>query len=305
MEFDYDSLVALEAVVREGGFEAAANSLGVTQSAVSQRIKQLEERVGTLLVIRGRPCVPTDTGMQLCRHLEQVTLLQHELTGRIRNLLKEPGSTTPTIRIAVNSDSLATWFPNVLKRAINELNIRFEIILDDQEHTEQSLKSGDALAVITANERPVQGCRRISLGAMEYMAVATPDYVKAHFREGISLDSLKQAPCMAFDRKDTLPEQWMTLCFGEAVKTPLHLIPSYEGYLSCCLNGTGWGLMPTVTVAPHVEAGQLVEMIEEKRVLVSLHWQSSTQSSEILRLLGEVVSDEAMAYLKPDSYRAW
>lgn len=305
MEFDYDSLVALEAVVREGGFEAAANLLNVTQSAVSQRIKLLEKRVGTPLIIRGRPCFPTDTGMQLCRHLEQVTLLQHELNGRLRNLLRGPQSSTPTIRIAVNSDSLATWFPNVLKRSAAELNVRFEVIPDDQEHTEQRLKSGDALAVITAIEKPVQGCRRISLGAMEYMAVASKEFYNNHFSNGVSLESVKGAPCMAFDRKDTLPEQWMILCFGETAELMPHMMPSYEGYLSCCLNGTGWGLMPTVTVLPLVESGELTEMAPGSRVQISLHWQSSTQSSEILRLLGEAVSEEAQIHLIPDGYRAW
>jgi len=305
MEFDYDSLVALEAVTREGGFEAAANALNVTQSAVSQRIKQLEAKVGTLLVVRGRPCIPTDTGMQLCRHLEQVTLLQHELNNRLRSLLQSQDSHTPTIRIAVNSDSLATWFPDVLKQAATELNVRFEVIPDDQEHTEQSLKSGDALAVITAVEKPVQGCRRISLGAMEYMAVASDAFIKSNFPDDIALDSLAVAPCLAFDRKDTLPDQWMTLCFGQPAKTVPHMMPSYEGYMSCCLNGTGWGLMPTVTVMPFVENGLLTELVPEKRVQTSLHWQSSTQSSEILRLLGRIVSDEALNHLKPDAYRAW
>lgn len=305
MDFDYDSLVALEAVVREGGFEAAANALNVTQSAVSQRIKQLEKRVGTPLIIRGRPCVPTDTGMHLCRHLEQVTLLQHELNGRIRSLLQGPDSSKPTIRLAINSDSLATWFPAVLKRAAEELNVRIEVIPDDQEHTEQRLKSGDALAVITAIEKPVQGCRRISLGAMEYMAVASKELFAKQFADGVSLKALGGAPCIAFDRKDTLPAQWMMLCFGEAAEPLTHLMPSYEGYLSCCLNGSGWGLMPAVTVLPHVKSGKLVEIIPDKRIKMSLHWQSSTQSSEILRLLGKVVSDEALLHLTSDGFRAW
>ncbi len=305
MDFDYDSLTALAAVVREGGFEAAANALGVTQSAVSQRIKQLEERVGTLLVVRGRPCVPTDTGLQLCRHMEQVTLLQHELNGRIRDLLRGPETHTPTIRISVNSDSLATWFPNVLNRATAELGVLFDVIPDDQEHTEHNLKSGDALAVLTTIEKPLQGCRRISLGAMEYMAVASPDFFRQHFDAAPTLAALARAPCVSFDRKDTLPEQWMVLCFGESTRPPSHMIPSNAAYLACCLGGTGWGLMPTETVLPHVEAGRLVEMVPAKRVQVSLHWQSSTQSSEIMRLLGEIVSDEALNFLKPDAFRAW
>ena len=57
---DYAGLEALAAVVREGSFERAARKLHVTSSAVSQRVKQLEERVGQVLVHRGTPCTGTE-----------------------------------------------------------------------------------------------------------------------------------------------------------------------------------------------------------------------------------------------------
>lgn len=302
MDFDYDSLVALNAVIREGGFEAASKSLRVTQSAVSQRIKQLEDKIGTVLIIRGRPCVPTEAGLQLCQHVEQVTLLQHELRDRMNVLMGSSGQAAASIRIAVNNDNLATWFPNVMKRAERELGVRLEIIPDDQEYTEQSLKSGDALAVVTVIEKPVPGCRRISLGAMEYMAVASPEFVAEHLPDRTSLADFATAPCLSFDRKDTLPEQWMTLCFGEAANPMKHMMPSYEGYLACCVNGTAWGMMPSVTVAPLIESGKLVEIIPGKRIQISLHWQSSVQSSEILRQLAGIVTEEAAQHLVPDSF---
>jgi LysR family transcriptional regulator (chromosome initiation inhibitor) len=116
MDFDYDSLVSLAAVVREGSFDSAARSLNVTQSAVSQRIKQLEDKVGSVLVVRGRPCVPTEAGLQLCQHVEQVNLLQFELSNRLSSIIDTGDTNAATIRIAVNNDSLASWFPTVIKR---------------------------------------------------------------------------------------------------------------------------------------------------------------------------------------------
>ncbi len=303
MLYDYDSLASLAAVVREGSFDAAAKSLEVTQSAVSQRIKQLEEKVGTVLVIRGRPCVPTEFGMQLCHHVEQVRLLQHELDERMESLIDGAVGNAATIRIAVNNDSVSSWFPSVVKRAVNDFNVRIEIIPDDQEHTEKSLKSGDALAVVTASEKPVQGCRRISLGAMEYIAVASAEFHAKYFSKGVSLETLKEAPCLAFDRKDTIQEQWMLLCFGSSAKVVTHMVPSYEGYVACCRNGTAWGLVPGGAGASYLENGELIELVPNKRIKVSLHWQSSTQSSEILRKLGEVVLDEARIHLLPDNFR--
>lgn len=300
---DYESLTILAAVVREGSFEAAARSMNVTQSAVSQRIKQLEERVGVVLVARGRPCVPTDVGLQFCRHLEQVGLLQQELAERMRTLVGGGDVLAATVRIAVNNDSLATWFPGLIKRAAQELSIRFDILPDDQEHTESSLKSGDALAVITTLETPVQGCRRISLGAMHYVAVASPEFFQRKFSTGVSLENLRDATCIAFNRKDTLPNQWMELCFGSAIPLSTNFVPSYEGYLACCLNGTGWGLVPTISSTPYVNRGELVELSPGKEVRVSLHWQTGMQSSDILRRLGNLVLDEARNHLSPDQYR--
>nr|WP_275982076.1 LysR family transcriptional regulator ArgP [Frigidibacter sp. ROC022] len=303
MHFDYDSLAVLAAVVREGSFDAAAKSMNVTQSAVSQRIRQLEEKVGSVLVVRGRPCVATEAGLQLCRHVEQVSLLQYELSERMSEMGGGGGATAATIRIGVNNDSLASWFPHVIKQAAEELNIRFDILPDDQEHTERSLKSGDALAVVTSLEAPVQGCRRVSLGSMDYIAVASPEFTEKHFADGVNLSSIGKAVCLSFDRKDTIQDQWMMLNFGEAVPISVHLVPSYEGYLACCLNGTAWGLVPSIAGKPHIERGELVELTPGKAVKVSLHWQTNSMAGDILARLGEIVLEQAKIHLEPDAFR--
>jgi LysR family transcriptional regulator (chromosome initiation inhibitor) len=247
--------------------------------------------------------VPTDAGLQLCRHVEQVSLLQHELDERMRVLVGGEDDAAATIRISVNNDSLATWFPNVIMRAARELGIRFDILPDDQEHTEGSLKSGDALAVVTALETPVQGCRRISLGSMDYIAVAAPELFRRQFAAGVSLDTLRGSTCLGFNRKDTIQDQWMTLCFGAAVPVSTHFVPSYEGYIACCLNGTGWGLVTSIAGNPLIRRGDLVELSPGRAVKVSLHWQASTQSSEVLRRLGDLVLEEATKHLSADRFR--
>lgn len=303
MNFDYDSLVALSAVVREGSFEQASKTLKVTQSAVSQRIKQLEDRVGAVLVVRGRPCVATDVGLQLCQHLEQVKLLQHEVLDRIGPSVTSDTGQPAVLRIAVNLDSLATWFPEVMRRAYLELNLLFEVSPDDQEFTDQSLRSGESMAAVTSNEAPVQGCRRTSLGSMEYLAVASPGYISRYFKDGVTVDALRTSPCIAFDRKDTLLDRWMVQCFGEAVAGYQQMLPSYEGYLQCCLDGTGWGMMPSITAAKHITAGTLVELVPGQRVMVSLHWKSSTQPQDIMNKLSALVLEEAEKHMMPDKFR--
>jgi LysR family transcriptional regulator (chromosome initiation inhibitor) len=299
LEFDYDSLRVLEAVVRTGSFEHAAKALHVTQSAVSQRIRQLEERVGSLLIVRGRPCVPTEDGLLLCQHIDQVTLLQHEL----REQMGGPTGTTRaqvSLRIAVNSDSLATWFAKVLRRAGDEMNLRLEVIPDDQDFTEERLRSGEALAVITTSEKPIPGCHLIALGRMEYLAVAAPEFVERHFSKGVNLPAVAAAPAISFDQKDTLPAQWMRAAFNASAPISSHRVPSYEGHLRCALVGAGWAIMPRITVAPLVAEGRLVELVQDTTVPMSLQWQYRTQSSTILTRLTEIVSEVATRELSAD-----
>jgi LysR family transcriptional regulator (chromosome initiation inhibitor) len=297
MQFEYPLLEALAAVVREGTFEAAARSLNITQSAVSQRIRLLEERTGAILIARGRPCVATEYGQQLYRHVEQVQLLEHGVRKNLSSI-ENPSSGAPAVvRIAVNSDSLATWFPEVIKRAGSELNLHFDVIQDDQEHTAERLRSGEALAAVTAEAEPLHGCRRVPLGALEYSAIATPNFVAANFRDGITLETVSKATHLAFDRKDLLQQQWLLTAFGQSAPLVGHMVPSVSGYRACCLNGAGWGLNPRFAVEPYLEDGSLIELVPRTSVMVPHYWQSSGMGSEIMKVLSSIVVDVARRYL--------
>ena len=298
MDFDYDSLVVLAAVVRTGSFDAAAKSLNVTQSAVSQRIKQLEERVGSILIQRGRPCVATEDGMLLCQHHEQIELLRHELSQQLALAGGGRRAAGIKVRIAVNSDSLATWFPSVVKRAYESLGLWLEVIPDDQEFTEERLRSGDALAVVTTSENTVAGCTAIPIGEMDYLAVASPEFAAKYFSDGVSMKSLSNAPVIRFDRKDSLPQQWIVQAIGEEAKVAHHDMPSYEGHLLCAQQGIGWAMMPSLTVGPLVERGELVEIKPGVRVIMPLFWQTRSQASTTLRELSNVVAEVAADWLR-------
>src|ERR1700727_1582963 len=102
---DYPSLAALAAVVREGSFERAARVLNVTASAVSQREKLLEERLGRVVRARRGPCSATDAAGLLCRHVERVGMLEQDLQLALPKLAPEADSAgRVTLRVAVNAD---------------------------------------------------------------------------------------------------------------------------------------------------------------------------------------------------------
>src|SRR5882762_1370914 len=207
---DYASLSAVAVVVREGSFERAARALNVTTSAVSQRIKHLEERLGSVLIIRGQPCRATDMGRLLCSHVEQVGLLEQELRGALPKLVQtNGGKDRVTLRVAVNADSLGTWFIGAMAQFVDGEKALVDIALDNEEHTVEWLRSGEVLAAVTAHAQPVQGFNSVALGRLNYVAVTSPAFMQRYFPEGVTAASLANAPGLTFNRKDRLQSQWI------------------------------------------------------------------------------------------------
>jgi LysR family transcriptional regulator (chromosome initiation inhibitor) len=290
---DYPALAALAAVVREGGFDRAAAALGVTPSAVSQRVRALEERLGAVLIVRGAPPVPTAAGARLCAHLEKVRLLEADLAADLSIAPASP----PTLRIAVNADSLATWFPAAVAAFTAGTGALLDIALDDEGRTAARLRSGDALAAVTADPRPVPGCRTRPLGALTYAAVATPAFAARWFPQGVDAAALARAPVLRFDAHDGLQARWAALAAGAPATGPTHQVPSSQAFLDLALGGVGWAMNPASTVAEHLAAGRLVELAPGRRLEVALHWQSVRLGSALLDRLTRAVRTAARAAL--------
>jgi LysR family transcriptional regulator (chromosome initiation inhibitor) len=281
---DYALLSALAAVIRTGSFEQAARQLHVTPSAISQRVKLLEERLGTILVVRGQPCTGTEAGQRLCQHVEQVSLLESEL----RNALPSIRQTDPPValRVAVNADSLATWFVAAMASTQGCL---FDLVLDDQDHSAEWLRKGEVLAAVTATGKAVQGCDSTPLGALRYVATASPDFVRRHFPDGLDERAVARAPCLTFNRKDRLQALWLRHALGISTAPPTHWLPSSQAFVDAALAGIGWCMNPEVLVAGHLRAGRLVSLRPDRPLDVPLFWQRSRIASTTLADLTRAV----------------
>jgi LysR family transcriptional regulator (chromosome initiation inhibitor) len=295
---DYSSLAAVATVVQEGSFERAARVLNVTPSAISQRIKLLEERLGTVLVARGQPCTATDTGRLLCRHIEQVAMLEQDLRGALPNLSQpaSPGERV-TLRVAVNADSLGTWFTKAIAAFRETEDVLLDVSLDDQEYTVNLLRSGHVLAAVTANAQPVQGCNSTALGKMTYVAVASPSFIKKYFRDGVTAGALAQAPTITFNRIDRLQGVWARRVCRREVDLPTHWLPSTQSFIDGTVSGIGWGMNPLQLVRSYLDAGVLVELVPGKRLTVPLYWQHSRLQVPMLGRLTKAVIATARATL--------
>ena len=295
---DYAALAALAAVVREGSFERAALSLHVTPSAVSQRIRALEERMGCALVVRGQPCQATDTGRRLCQHVDQVRLLEQALQGALPGLAPA-GVARVGLPIAVNADSLATWFAPALARYASQAPVLVDLAVDDQDHTGEWLRSGAVLAAVTGTSRAAAGCNCQPLGAMRYLAAASPGFVARHFPQGVGAGSLALAPSLVFNAKDDLQARWVRRLCHRDVALPRHTLPSSQAFVTAALAGMGWGLQPQALIDTHLREGTLVALLPDAPLDVPLYWQHARAATALLKPLSQAVLQAARQALGP------
>ncbi|WP_425072660.1 LysR family transcriptional regulator ArgP [Sagittula sp. S175] len=272
---DPAQLAALESVLRLGAFDAAASELNVTPSAISQRIRALEDRVGAPLVLRGTPALPTETGSRLARHARDIALLEADLA-------RDLGRHVPArLRVAINADSLDTWaIP-----ALAQTEFLFDIVVEDESVSWQRLRDGDVTAAITARAAPVQGCEVTPLGVMRYTATCAPAFHARYFASGVTPDALARAPMLDFSGKDVLQRGWLAGWTGQRLSPPTHHLPSTHGFVTAALCGLGWGLNPLPLVAAHLASGALVEMVPDHVRAVPLYWQTRSLTAQAIRPL--------------------
>lgn len=296
----HPQLEAFLAVIEEGSFDRAAKRLCITPSALSQRIKGLEDRLGAVLVKRSVPSVATQAGEKLLRRAQSMRLLEAETLTDFR---PGEGDETARLTILVNNDSLATWLPEALADFAAETKgerVSLELLTDDQDHALESLRNGTAIAVVTSEAHPVSGARATPLGAMRYIAVTSPALAASLGSVGFET-SLQSAPVIFYDRKDTLQDRFLA-SFGigpEAFTGLVHYAPSPMAMIDLAARGLGWCMAPESLAQPWIDRGQVVALAPEHAIDVPLYWQSSAIRSALLTRLGAVIRKTAAMRLRP------
>ena len=299
MQLDSAQLNAFSAVIDEGSFERAAALLHITRSAVSQRIKLLEERVGQVLVRRATPCTATEAGQALYRHAREIALSEADALAAIGG---GPRSTT-RLAIGVNADSLATWFPAAMAQAGEDPSITFDIHVEDQDHSANLLREGRVMAAVTADPQPVQGCQVLPLGTLRYRALASPAFMQRFFATGVTATTLARAPMLVFNRKDALQGRYVRRITRRALTPPVHWLPEAHAFVKATEAGLGWGMAPDLMVDGHLRSGTLVEedlatgalveLIADKPVDVPLYWQCWRLNVQALQHVTQAVQRAA------------
>ncbi len=294
MKLDPKQCEAVLAVIETGSFEQAASRLHLTPSAVSQRVRALEIQLGSPLLVRSRPCRATQAGQRLLQYLRRAQLLDEDFQSEFAGNQSAP----LTLAVAVNADSLASWFLPALAGFLIREQVLLDLTVDDQNHTYALLEGGLALGCISTEPLPMRGCVAEPLGVMRYRCMASPGYRQRWFPQGMNRSAARLAPVLTFDRKDRLQADFLLQHFGlTADAYPSHTIPASEAYLQAVRLGLGWGMIPEVQMAQLREDGLMVDLAPELPVDVGLFWHRWKVQSPRLELMSETLVQAARQVL--------
>lgn len=301
--WDPVALECLAAVVETGGFEKAAQRLHVTQSAISQRLRALEEQAGSVLVVRSRPLRPTRAGQLLLKHAQQLRLLRTDLAQEMQALAPHMAGThaNACMAVAVNADSIATWALDALTPLVRS-GLALEVITDDQDFTQEWLRSGEVLGCVTTLGQPLQGCRVQPLGAMRYLAVASPAFAAQHLPQGLNAHNFHSVPFLCFNRKDDMQSEFVAHWLGlpRVVLQNLYL-PNSEAQVRAVEAGWGVGVLPELLLQERLTHGRLVDVTPGTMLSIDLYWHCWNLESNLLEQLTEALLHGARTQLQGHS----
>ncbi|PVE94879.1 LysR family transcriptional regulator ArgP [Microbacterium sp. TPD7012] len=291
MKIDPELAATVAAVADEGTLDAASRRLRITPSAVSQRLKALEQQLGRILVVRTKPATLTEAGEAVVRLARQIALLEHDALAGV-GIDDGAGARRTSIPLAVNADSMATWFLAPLARLSARHDIDFDLHRDDQNFTARLLESGTVMAAVTSEENPVAGCSVAPLGMIEYRAVAAPAFAERWFADGVDRAALADAPFVDFDRRDTLQHDWLRAQGVSHQGVPRQYVPASHDYALAVQLGLGWGMLPRLQEAPGLVS------LGGPSLRVKLYWQQWNLRSDLLDTIAAEVADEARRVLQ-------
>ena len=289
---DREQLETFATVAEQQSFERAAALLNVTRGAVSQRVKALEESLATILLLRDKPVTPTPAGEVLLRHVKSLRLLEASSLRELSTATHHDGPVP--LSIAVNADSLATWFPPLLRELFARRLVALEVVTDDQDHTSSRLLRGEVVGCISTDAKAAAGFLAKPLGAMEYRCYATPGFIAEFLAEGLTVRNVLRAPAVLFNRKDALHDEFLQRRFGLRIdRYPRHYLPSPSALLEGIAMGAGYGLVPSTQAQGLVQEGVLQELAPGDPVKVDLYWHHWEMEPPIAREITELIVGRA------------
>lgn len=285
--FDYKLIHALDTIIKEQSFEKAAEELNITQSAISQRIKQLEQLIAQPVLVRSQPLSVTTVGQKLLRHFRQVKQLEHELISQI---LPDEVDDIVTISIAINADSLASWFIPAISPLLKKHAIELKLQVYDEARTRELLKKGEVYAALSSESEPITGCKVTKIADVDYILCATPKFRTKYFKKGLTKEALYHAPGIRFDPQDTMHIDYIYDHYDVSLgEYPLHTVGSSEAFVAMTVEGLACSLLPITQANEYLKQGILVDLAPENHLIRSMYWHSWVLERGIFKKVSEYI----------------
>ena len=295
MDIDYKLLRALNSVIQTQSFEGASAKLNISQSAVSQRIKLLEELVGQPVLVRSKPLSLTDIGLKINNHFKQVELLERELIPEIK---AEDTPSSIKLSLSVNADSLSIWFIEALAPLLKQTPIELDLLVLDENRTTHKLKTGEAFGALSTTEHPLAGYKSNYVGDLNYILVASPDYKDEYFADGLNKRSLSKATGVAFDSLDAMHLDFIEQQFGlPRGSYPCHHVRSSEGFVDLAKKGVAYALVPEMQIKQELVNGELVNLLPKTKLISHLYWHSWILAKGVFKQASSLIIDFAKRHL--------
>ncbi|WED22224.1 LysR family transcriptional regulator ArgP [Vibrio sp. JC009] len=292
---DYRWIEALDEVINRGSFEKAAEVLCITQSAVSQRIKQLEKWLAQPVLVREQPPRATGAGQKLLGLYRRVRLLEQDL---LPELSSDALESALSVSIATNADSLATWFIPSLSSLLLTNRIELNLVVEDEGRTLEKLRSGEVVGAISREVQPMQGCEADYLGRVDYLCVASPEFKQRYFSEGVTPESLVQAPAVVFDQYDYMHGNFIQQHFGLPMTSVMkHTVRSSEAFVKLAVAGIAYSLIPEPQIKDELRDGRLVNLTPKLSVPQKMYWHHWQLESGVLKELSDSIVSYARSHL--------
>ncbi|MFD2166196.1 LysR family transcriptional regulator ArgP [Thalassotalea euphylliae] len=288
-------LFALQAVITEQSFERAANRLNITQSAISQRIKQLEQLVAQPVLVRNVPIVATPMGEKLLRYAKELAQVNNRLHAEIfPNEQQQPTK----LAIGLNADTLASWFIPAIAPLLETKNIELDLHVSNEATTQKLLTKGEVFAALSSQDRSVAGCKTQYIGELQYVLCASPQFVKKYFTNGITKSALTNAPAVDFDANDNMHRQYIMERFGLATGDyPCHRVRSSEAFVNLAVAGLVYTLLPMTQAKQHLDNRRLINIAPKEPLTQHLYWHSWVLEKGVFKQVSEHVVDYAKKLL--------
>jgi len=293
---DYRWLEALDEIIAQRSFEKAADVLCVSQSAVSQRIKQLEKWLAQPVLVRENPPSITPAGQKLLGLYRQVCALEQDILPEVSN---DDGDKPVSVSIATNADSLATWLLPAITSVMQQTNLEIHLVVDDERRTLDKLKKGEVIGAISQSDKALPGCHSTLLGDMPYLCVATPCFYQRYFAQGVSIDSFQQAPAVSFDRHDFVNERFVFDNFGYQMTSNVkHTVASSEACVKAALAGFGYCMIPKVQIEKELAQRELIDICPGLYIDQQLYWHHWQLETGILKKISQAIVSYANQVLR-------